>query len=279
MPAIRDIKRRTEGIGKILKVTRALEIVAATRLKRAETDALKFRPYCNAIAEVVKSMAKRVSFAFPLVELRAKVKTKAFIVITSDRGLCGGFNYNIINALNAERADKKEIKLLVIGKKGIIYFRNKNFSIISEYTDVKADNVRKISGEIVDKVIQLYLDKEIDSAGLIFNRFRRHLLGEAKVATILPFQREEKKEIISDYLYEPEPDEVLDSLISEYSRVRITSAILESKASEEMARMVAMKYATDNANELISKLMLEYHKMRQAAITREIIEVINAVPA
>jgi F-type H+-transporting ATPase subunit gamma len=199
-------------------------------------------------------------------------------VITSDHGLCGGFNYNIVNALNTVSDDKRKIRLLLIGRKGIIYFRNKNFNILSEYSDVKADNVRKISGEIAERVIQLYLGKEIDSVRLIFNRFRRHLLGEANISKILPLEKGKKEKLISDYLYEPEKDEVVESLISEYIKAQITSAILESRASEEMARMVAMKYATDNANELITKLMLDYHKMRQAAITKEIIEVINAAP-
>lgn len=278
MPGIRDIKRRTEGISKILKVTSALEIVAATRLRRAEKNALKFRPYCEAIASVIKSMAERISFESPLTELRAEGRAKAFIVITSDQGLCGGFNYNVVNVLNAVGADKKEIKLLIIGKKGLIYFRNKGYNIVNAYSDVKVDNLKEISEKIRDAGIRLYRDKEVDSVEIIFNRFRRHLLGEAKVLKILPLKREEKEKIVSDYLYEPAPEAVLENLISEYVKVQISSAILESKASEEMARMVAMKYATDNANELISKLMLDYHKMRQAAITKEIIEVVNAAP-
>jgi F-type H+-transporting ATPase subunit gamma len=273
MPTIRDIKKRIESVSKIRKITSAMEIVAATRLKRVEARILRFRPYAQAIRDMFTNIAYRTKEDHPLLRTNPAEKSDCIIAITADKGLCGAFNENIFNKLkefvNARR-------LIIIGRKGRNYYRGKEEEVFLEYLDLTFKDFQKTAEDLTARIIEEYLRGNIRRVIVVFNKFRLQLLGKTEAVQLLPAVVPQQKKINSDYIYEPSADVVLSKIIKAYIENQIIAALLESNAAEEMARMVAMKYATDNADELINDLNLIFHKARQANITREIIEVINA---
>ena len=277
MATLGRIKRRQEGVSKIRKVTKASEVVAATRLRRIETAALNTRPYTEGIGRIVASVTRKTRERHPFVTSPSKTGVIGAVIITSDRGLCGGFNANIFRTVE-EFSRHREVKILVIGRRGRTYFRKKGFELIGEYFDLDEARFSGLSFEMTQKVIALYKKGTLSEIELVYNKFRLHLLGKVSRIRILPVEVQEDNGEACDYIYEPEPGEILNRLIPEYIEAEIRQAWFESRASEEMARMVAMKSATDNADELIEKLMLNYHKVRQAMITKEIIEVVSGAP-
>jgi len=272
MPTLRDVKSRIGGVQKIEKVTKAMQIIASIKLNRCEKEALRFRPYGEKVRAIFSNLSRRFSQRHPLLSHRDEKKS-LFIALTSDRGFCGSFNINVYQSV-AEAIKEKDSNLIVIGKKGSIYFKKRPTPILSEYSGLKRENIFAAAEDITKKIVNIYKEKNADRVYIYFNRFRLHLLGKTEKLQLLPVEIEEKQ-IVTDFLYEPSTDEFLDRFIPEYITTQIIRAILESQASEEMARMVAMKYATDNAEELIDKLSLDYHKARQAAITRELIEIVG----
>jgi F-type H+-transporting ATPase subunit gamma len=283
MAQIKDIKLRTEGIKKIIKVTRAMQIVAATRLRRLENRVLKQREY---LAELSKVMQKLFLDRFNSLDeiLNKKGKDVYLIAICSDRGLCGGFNTSVFKKIE-ELGLSHTTKVIPIGKKGEIYLRKRNFKFLTEFMYLPDKSPDKLASEISTYLLDRFFKEEIDKVYLVYNRFRQHALGKVICDKLLPVEKGDRhvfddnmiKKEKALYLYEPEAENLLNIIIREYIATRIRSAIFESAASEEIARMLAMKYATDNGEELLSSLMLEYHKARQANITREIIEVVSAI--
>lgn len=288
MAALRAIKSRVTSVEKIKKITNALEIVALTRLRRMEQDTIAARGYFDRIREMLFDMAANINFkSHPFLERGRPVRTIGIISIFSDKGLCGDFNANIANRFSkfcSDRKDKK-IKAVIIGKKGIRYLnRKRSPQILNTYSFKDTQAPEKGGLEIARPLVEAFLKEEMDEIYLLYSKFRRHLLGEAKIVRVLPFALDEaapekKAQYQRDYIYEPGPYGIFDSLVREYIVNQVRQGVLESRSAEEMSRMLAMKSATDNAEEMIGKLGLSYHKGRQAQITRELAEVMSAAEA
>jgi F-type H+-transporting ATPase subunit gamma len=282
MATKRELETRTRSIEKTKQIVRTMELVARNRLTGVKTRALAGRPYSEKINEVLRSVQARLrEVKHPLLEKSEDINDFCLVLLSSDRGLCGGFNNNLFE--NAQRfigsKKEKKVKLIVVGRKGINYFRRRNFSLINTYEGLENNKELKISTEIENRIIELYKNKKISEVYLMFNKFKQQLIGKVVIKRLLPFEApeesKEKKKNPTEHLYEPSYRGVLDELIPQYIRNEIYQGALESRAQEEMARMLAMKQAADSADEMLDELKLQYHKLRQAIITREIIEVLG----
>ena len=289
MSTLRTIRARIASVEKIKKITNALEIVALTRLRRMEEDTITARSYFDNIRKILLDVTSNINFkAHPFLLERKPPRNIAVITIFSDKGLCGNFNANIIHKFIGFTSDKKDkkIKIVNIGKKGMKYIKQRtDYEISSSYLSSENRTLQEGITEICHSFIQGFLNGEIDEINLIYSKFRRHLLGEVNIIRLLPFSldinevKKIKKRVKRDYIYEPGVYSVFDSLVREYIVNQIHQGILESRCAEEMSRMLAMKSASENADEMISRLDLTYHKSRQAQITRELTEVITAAEA
>ncbi|MBL7132029.1 MAG: ATP synthase F1 subunit gamma [Candidatus Omnitrophica bacterium] len=283
MPTLKGIKNRISGIEKIKKVASAMEIVALTRLRRIERKTQDARSYFDMIHDLVVDVANNLIYeAHPFLRERKKIKRTAVILITSDKGLCGNFNTNIFNAFKEFLSSQAngEIIGIPIGKKAERFLNKNNIKKIDLTPPSSSVSRPYLSSaiSIAERVSQMYLEREVDQLIVIFNKFKLQFLGRASTLKLLPLKLEGfKVKRVRDYIYEPKAYTVLDKLLKEYLINQIGQTVLESNASEEMARMLAMKQACDNANEVIDKLNLNYHKARQANITRELIEITTVV--
>jgi len=258
------VKNRITAIGKIKKIANALEIVALTRLRRIEISTMAARGYFDRIRDVLFGMAGSINFKFhPFLRARSPVKCVGVIAIFSDKGLCGNFNANVAIKLFEfiSKLAGKTVRTVIIGKKGAKYIKDASSA----------------------SFIEDFLAGTIDEVFLLYSRFRLHLLGEVKIVKLLPVVPDEKAEredrLARDYIYDPGAFSVFDKLAREYIANQIQHGKLESKCAEEMSRMLAMKSASENADEVLAKLELAYNKDRQASITRELTEIIAAAEA
>lgn len=283
MPSLRDIKRRIRSVNNTQQITRAMKLVAAAKMRRAQEAIIAARPYALMMMDVMSSLACRVeTTAHPLLARREENNVMV-IVITSDKGLCGGFNGNIARRTIKLIEEKKgcNISLIVIGKKGRDYFRLKRYNILKEYIDIfRVFNYQKAS-LIINDVIDAYTAESVDSVYMVYNEFKSVIQQRVVAESLLPIPPLVCKtgEEPVDYLYEPSAEAILNEILNKYVKVEVYRAFLESIASEYGARMTAMDSATRNAREMIDKLTLNYNRLRQAAITREIIEVVSGADA
>ncbi|KAA0258498.1 ATP synthase F1 subunit gamma [Deferribacter autotrophicus] len=283
MPGMRDIKRKIQSVKSTQKITKAMKMVSAAKLRKAQEAMEAARPYANKIYEVVSSIGKRVNPELhPFLQQKEEIKNICLVMFTSDRGLCGAFNANVIKAANrfVEENSDKNIKLICVGRRGYDFFRNRDVEIVEKYTNfsgkVTYDDAIDIGKVIVDK----FLEGEFDEVYLLFNEFKSIVYHVPKVVKMLPlsFDKEED-EVLIDYLYEPKPDILLKNIMPKFINFTVYRALLESIAGEHGARMAAMDNATRNAGELIDKLVLSFNKARQAAITKEILDIVNGAEA
>ncbi|MGA1847370.1 ATP synthase F1 subunit gamma [Deferribacter abyssi] len=283
MPGMRDIKRKIQSVKSTQKITKAMKMVSAAKLRKAQEAMEAARPYANKIYEVVSSIGKRVNPELhPFLQPKEEVKNLCLVVFTSDRGLCGAFNANVIKASSKfihENSDKN-IKLICIGRRCYDFFKNRDVEIVEKYTNfsgkVTYDDAIKIGKVIVDR----FLGGEFDEVYLLFNEFKSIVYHVPKVVKMLPLSFEkEENDVLIDYLYEPKPDILLKNIMPKFISFTIYRALLESIAGEHGARMAAMDNATRNAGELIDKLVLSFNKARQAAITKEILDIVNGAEA
>lgn len=280
MPTKEELETRTNSIKNIKQIVGTMELIARNRLRKVKNKALDGRPYSEKIEEVLVSISKRAKEVYhPLLEKKEDIKDICVICFTSDRGLCGGFNNTIIGKIEKFIYSMPDVrtKLIVIGRKGIYYFKRKNYDIIDVYKNLESNQELSIADNIKNRVMNLYENQQVDEVYLIFNKFKQQLIGEVNINKLLPLQipkeRGEKK--LTEHLYEPSAYQVLNELIPQYIKNQIYQGALESRAQEEMARMLAMKQATDSADDMLEELTLQYNKLRQATITREIIEVVS----
>jgi F-type H+-transporting ATPase subunit gamma len=283
MPSLRHIKRRIVSVKNTQQITRAMKMVAAARLRRAQENAIASRPYSDKMKEVIDSLALRADpAAHPLLAQR-EVEREMLVVITADRGLCGGFNTNVIREAHiiVQRDDGIEKTLMTIGRKGRDFFRRRKVDIFREevgiFRQLTYEDAKKLAGSI----IEAYLGEKVSRVTLIYNRFVSAVSQEVVLSTLLPVRTEppEGEGPPVDFIYEPTVDEVLELLLQRHIEVQLYRAMLESLASEYAARMTAMDSATKNAEEMIDNLTLTYNKARQASITRELIEVVSGADA
>ncbi|MBI3599978.1 MAG: ATP synthase F1 subunit gamma [Nitrospinae bacterium] len=283
MASLRDIKRRIKSVKNTQQITRAMKLVSAAKMKRAQEAILAARPYAMKMMDVMSSLACRVdTTAHPLLSRREE-KNIMLVVITSDKGLCGGFNGNIIRRTLRFMEDKgrNNISLVVVGKKGRDYFRAKKYGISKEYVDFFRVFSYQRASLIVKDIIDGYTSEQVDSVYVVYNEFKSVIQQRVVAESLLPIPPLVCKvgEEPPDYLYEPSAEVILDDLLKKYVEIEVYRALLESISSEHGARMTAMDSATRNASEMISGLTLTYNRARQAAITKELIEIVSGADA
>ncbi len=283
MATLRDIKQRIAGVKKTQQITRALKMVAAVKFRKAQQNILQARPYAYRLDEIMSHIAHDVDPQLhPLLNVR-EPKRIGYVILTADQGLCGSFNANIIRRAEKEILSQtdKEVELILIGKKGVDYFTRRQYKVIGTYLKFFKDLSFKQADEIEDLIRELYLQERLDRIFLIYNEYKSAMKQDVTVEQILPVVPKPPAENrrLADFVFEPSAEKMLDIIIPRYLNVKIWRILLESYASEMGARMTAMEYATENANNIISDLTMEYNKLRQEKITGEILEIVNGSEA
>jgi len=293
MPNLLDIRRRIKSVKNTQQITKAMKMVSAAKLKRAQDRVVTARPFANKMMEVLGQLAKRTDedFHHPLLDLRGDERY-LLVLITADKGLCGAFNTNLTKAAQSfiKENSGKSIELVAIGRKGRDFFRSRNATIVNEYIGLTGKGRVEFSEalDVARGIIKHYTeDKSVDKVFLIYNEFKSVLSQRVVLEQLLPVSRAEETEEVDantpanlvDYVYEQSPAEMFGQLLPRLIETQIFRALLESVASEQGARMTAMDSASKNASELIDSLTLNMNRIRQAAITNEIIEVVSGAAA
>ena len=288
MSKAREIRKKITSIKNTQKITRAMELVAAGKMRKAQGRMEMSRPYTQKIRKVISHVAaSHAEYPHPYLQKRENIKRRGYIIVTTDRGLCGSLNVNLFRTAIADMKKWKEdpinIDLCVIGKKGEAFFRHYGIPVLAVADHLgDAPEVQDIIG-IVKVMLDQYKNEEIDAVYTITNKFYNTMLQKPIIQKLLPLQADQKRveeEGYWDYIYEPDsPKDLLEMLLVRYIESQVYQAVVENIACEQSARMVAMKNATENAGQLIDELQLIYNKARQAGITREIAEIVVGTAA
>jgi len=284
MATLRDVRRRIFSVKNTQKLTRAMKMVGSAKLRKAERALLQARPYSDKMRSVMASVALRAE-----VEERPLFKPGGgkveFIVITGDKGLCGAFNSNVLRfAMSSiEKMKDRQPVLFPVGKKARDFFRRRpELAVRGEHVNFWRTFSFSDARVVAESAVKAYTEESYDATYLVYNEFKTALVQRVVMEQILPVAAPEKpseEALIVDYLYEPSASELLDELLAQHVEFQVFRALLESFASEQGARMTAMDAATDNAQEMINSLTLQYHRARQASITRELIEIVSGADA
>jgi F-type H+-transporting ATPase subunit gamma len=289
MAALRDIQNRIRAVKNTQKITKAMKMVAAAKLKKVQTRMLDLRPYAEKMHDVLLNLAHGADReAHPLLAFRPR-KTVEILVITADRGLCGAFNANILKEaqlrINAYMKDGFEVSISTVGKKARDYFRRRDVAVRNSWTGISG-NVRYASAqEIADDIKESYINETVDEVTVVYNAFKSMVAQDITMVKLLPLSPVEECEEnaaeaeAADYIYEPSVEAIFDTLIPKNVDIQIYRALLESSAAEEAARMSAMENATQSCDEMVGKLTLQFNKARQAAITAELMDIVGGVEA
>ena len=287
MAALKDIKRKIIAVSKTKQITRAMNMVAASKFKAAQMRMENFRPYASKFMDVLNSLALRVSpETHPLLAVREPKKIRV-ICMTSDRGLCGGFNTNLIKATErfmvAKIREGKEVTLIPVGRKGRDFFRKKA-GIMNERTDVFGKFDISLAVQIAKDIIPPFIREEYDELYLVYNEFRNISVQRPAIVRLFPLPSIGQDEEVDpekrvDYIYEPSDEILLEQLLPMYVRVLIFRALVETSAGENGARMASMDNATRNCEDMIGSLSLKYNKARQSAITAELMDIVGGTEA
>jgi F-type H+-transporting ATPase subunit gamma len=286
MPSLKDIRKRIASVKSTQKITRAMKLVAAARLRRAQENIVKARPYAIKLHEMISELALRADAEdHPLLALREPRKIMV-VVLTSDRGLCGAFNTNILRTLEGKRREltesHEEVRLAVVGRKGRDYLKHRSIEIHTYFPGLDVTTALDRAKEISDGIIEDFLDDNLDMVYLLYNEFKSAMSQRIvleQLLPIVPLELDESEGSNIDFVYEPSKVELLETIMPMYVHVETYRACLESTASEFGARMTAMENATNNASEMISSLTLEYNKARQSSITRELLDIVGGAEA
>ncbi len=287
MASLRDMRRKIASVKSTQKITNTMKLVAAAKFRRAQSDILSLRPYAFRMHEMLSSLAMRATEGVhPLLEKREE-KRVLLVVVTSDRGLCGAFNTNILRRMEAFVAQKesegKEVELLLIGRKARDYVeRRKQYKADKVYVNLFLKRVNyEDAAMIADYLAECFASGKYDTVYVVYNEFKSAIRQDVVVDRLLPIEPMELREgdVPVDFIYEPSRDEVLKELLPLHLRTQMYRVFLESAASEHGARMTSMDNATKNAEEMIRKLTLEYNKARQASITKELLEIVAGAEA
>ena len=290
MPTLRDIRKRLKAIQNTKKITAAMKMVAAAKLRKVQDRMLNFRPYATRMQSVLSDLAKVAEREIhPLLVLRPR-KTVEVIVLTSDKGLCGAFNANILRTSARYIENLKNegiaISLSVIGRKSRDYFRRRNVPMRKTWIGLSGRITYSNAQEIANDLIENYSNETIDEVIFIYNEFKSLIAQKITKMKLLPIGTIDKEEggtkepsIFGDYMYEPSRAAIFEQLLPKHIEVQIYRALLESSAAEEAARMTAMENATKNCGELITKVTLLANKVRQASITKELMDIVGGVEA
>lgn len=284
MASLKAIRKRISSVRNTQQITRAMKMMAAARLRRAQEAATATRPYAEKLASLLRSVAASAGTeAHPLLKAPAEERRVHLLLVTADRGLCGGYNSNLIKAATAfmrERAGQ-EIELTVIGRRGFDYFRKRSAPIVDKHINLFGGPGRELAEALGQKLSRQFSDGGTDGVYVLYNRFRSTLSQVPTLVKLLPIPVDAVAGDgpALDYLYEPEEKTLLERLLKQYVNTLIYAAFLEAIASEHAARMTAMDSATSNASDMISRLTLEMNRARQAAITRELMEIVSGAEA
>jgi F-type H+-transporting ATPase subunit gamma len=294
MATLRDIRRRIQGVKSTQKITKAMKMVAAAKLRRAQENIVSARPYARKMSELMRHLVRRIDVNISPLLMPREVKKVALMIVTADRGMCGAFNSNIVKtANNYIQTDLKaftehagDLKLMLVGKKGSDIFSKSRHAIYGKHIGIFSHLDYGTVYAIVDELLAGYLKGEFDRIDVIYNEFKSVIQQRVIVEQFLPIPPEELKEVPHlkalaqvEYIYEPSEAELINQLIPRHLNFQMWRIMLESNAAEQGARMAAMDNATTNANELISSLTLSYNKARQSTITKELLEIVSGAEA
>jgi F-type H+-transporting ATPase subunit gamma len=283
MPALIDIRRRIRSVRSTQQITKAMKMVSAARLRRAQEAMFAARPYARKMLEVLNSLASRANpEAHPLLQDRGRGRV-LLVVITGDKGLCGAFNANIIRSAMRFVAEQPadSVELALVGRKGRDFFRRRAFRVRTEQVGLFSTLRYAAARELASGLVQAFCAGEVDQVYLVYNEFKSVIQQRLAVERLLPIERHalRPQEPSFDHVYEPSPEGIFARILPKHVEIQVWRALLESYAAELGARMTAMDSATNNASEMIDRLTLYMNKVRQAAITKEIIEVVSGAGA
>ena len=291
MATLRDIKRRIVSVKNTQQITKAMKMVAAAKLRRAQENIINARPYARKIAGVLSDLISQLNGEVlnPLL-LPREIKNVAVIVVTSDRGLCGSFNMSIIreaaNLIHGKFKDfysQGNLQLWCIGKKGLDYFSRRDYTLVGKYPGVFGSLNFLTASSIMKGIVSAFLENKIDEVVIVYNEFKSVIQQQVVTEQLLPITEIEKPKLPSiqflDFIYEPDKTAIIDELMPKHLNSQMWRILQESYAAELGARMTAMDMATENAKELIKNLQLKFNKERQSAITKEILEIVSGANA
>ncbi|MCG6172523.1 F0F1 ATP synthase subunit gamma [Anoxybacillus sp. LAT_35] len=281
--SLRDIKARINTTKKTSQITKAMEMVSASKLNRAEHNARSFTPYMEKIQEVVASVALGSNDASHPMLVKRPVKKTGYLVITSDRGLAGAYNSNVLRTvfqtIQERHRSTEEYAIIAIGRVGLNFFKRRNIPVALHITGLPDQPTFADIKEIANKTVNMFADGTFDELYMFYNHFVSAIQQDVTEKKLLPLTDLASDKKLTTYEFEPSQEEILQVLLPQYAESLIYGALLDAKASEHAARMTAMKNATDNAKELIRTLTLSYNRARQAAITQEITEIVAGANA
>ncbi|MBK8724475.1 MAG: ATP synthase F1 subunit gamma [Holophagaceae bacterium] len=295
MAGLQDIRRRIRSVKNTQQVTKAMKMISAVKLRKSQERLVSLRPYAGKMRDVAKSVVGRIKGHVAAEQLNLGPEARLFldpreekrirvVLVASDKGLCGGFNANVMKAANAflDTRAKEAVVLDVVGKRAVDYARKKGFKVHKEYLGIPLTGLERVSREVSDDAAKQYQTGEIDALYVIFNEFHSAMSQDPQVVRIFPMDLDApavdaKSE--TAHLLEPDPNTTLEALLPRFVETELLRALLESSASEHGARMAAMDKASNNAGEMIGKLTLTMNKIRQASITNQIIEIVSGANA
>jgi F-type H+-transporting ATPase subunit gamma len=289
MATLREIKRRIGSIKSTEKITRAMKMVASVKFRKAQQNVVAARPYARKISEILRNLIPATEEIDNKLLKEREIKKILVVVVASDRGLCGSFNTNLLKAASnivrekyADYYNSKDISLFTIGRKSFDFFSRRNFDIYARSINVFDRLNFEDAQKIVKEIIKGYVEGEYDKVILVYNEFKSVVqakITEEQFLPIPPFTDKEGTTKAANYIFEPSGKEIIDNLLPRHLNTQIWRVLLESYASEQAARMTAMDAATTNANDLVRQLSLTYNRARQAAITKELLEVVAGAEA
>jgi len=289
MAGLKEIRKRIGSVKSTKQITKAMKMVAAAKFRKAQIRIIELRPYADKMHEVLTGLAGTVETGHPLLEVRPRKKVEV-MVLTSDKGLCGAFNTNIMKAsiklIREIKSEGIEVSVSAIGKKGADLFRRRNQVVRRSWTGISGRIYYQNAKEIAADIIENYAGELSDEIVLVYNEFKSALVQKVSVVRLLPLaavagttEQPEVREEALNFLYEPSQQAIFDHLLPKNLEIQVFRALLESQASEEAARMTSMENATKAADDMISSLTLQYNKARQASITKELMDIVGGVEA
>jgi len=291
LATLREIKSRISSVKSTEKITRAMKMVASVKFRKAQQNVLQARPYARKINEILRSLIPSIENLDNELLKEREVKKVCFIVVAADRGLCGSFNTNLVKSANAyikkdlsEFNNSGNLTLITLGRKTFDHFSKRNFDIYAKFSGI-FDKLDFASAQaVIKEIVSGYVKKDFDKVVVMYNEFKNIVQSKIITEQLLPIQRFEQTEAgekmnVSNYIFEPSIEEIISTMLPRHLNTQVWRILLESYASEQAARMTAMDSATSNANDLVATLQLTYNRARQAAITKEILEVVGGAEA
>lgn len=290
MASLKDIRTRIESTKNTQQITKAMKMVSAAKLRKAQNNIVNLRPYANGLAQVIADIAATEKVSHPLIAKKDVVKNVLMVVLTSDRGLCGAFNTNInkfAENYHKQNKDKYEkVDFLFIGKRAVDFFARRKITAIENIVKLDKDISYSLASRVANKIVEAYSSGQYDEVKLVYNEFKSAISQVVVCENILPidlskqtFNKSTGTHFSNDMIYEPAPLEMMDQLLMQHFSAQVYKSMSESVAAEHGARMTAMENATNNARDMLNNLTLTYNKLRQEKITTELIEIISGAEA